>query len=88
MQWLIQRGPLHEQLVRPVPPALPVGRWACLATQAPLAVHVALLVECSQKYSCEEGMPCRQTTPNAPAADDGTRSNGGQLIATGRICHL
>ena len=39
-------GPLEQELVRLVPPALPTGRWSCLATQAPGSFHKTLLAEC------------------------------------------
>jgi hypothetical protein len=74
-QWLTRSGPLHEQLVRLVPPALPVGGWMRLATQAPWARHETLLAEHSQKHSCGEDIRCGEVVPCALAADDVTRSS-------------
>ena len=49
-------SPLEQELIRLVPPALPTGRWSCLATQAPGSFHEPLLAECPfHEHSCEEG---------------------------------
>jgi hypothetical protein len=66
--------PLEQQLVRLVPPALPMGRWSRLATQAPGAFHETLLVECLvQEHWCEEGTSRKDRTPCVPAAGVVTR---------------
>ena len=63
-------SPLEQELVRLVPPALPTGRWSCLATQAPGSFHETLLAECLfHEHSCGERTSAEGWMPSSSVTD-------------------